>query len=155
MVLAVPMSVKCERPPEAWCWERLRNLRWPARVVCPRCRQKAGRHYRRRHVQYYRCARCRRMFSDRTKTPFEASRLPLACWFQAIVWLMINEPGTVRGLAQMLGVDPRTAKRMTQRLAGLDTDKLLRSIGVSVLCWKPDPKGQIGVAGDTVSDAIL
>jgi hypothetical protein len=95
------------------------------------------------------------MFSDRTKTPFEASRLPLACWFQAIVWLMINEPGTVRGLAQMLGVDPRTAKRMTQRLAGLDTDKLLRSIGVSVLCWKPDPKGQIGVAGDTVSDAIL
>lgn len=94
------------------------------------------------------------MFSDRTGTPFESSRLPLARWFQAITWLLINEPGTVRGLAQIVGVDPRTAKRMKQRLASLDTDRLLRSIGVSVLCWKPDPHVQSGVAGDTMSDAI-
>jgi len=133
-----------EGPPEAWCWERLRSLRWPVHVVCPRCHQRARRRYRRRYVQYYRCSRCTRMFSDRTKTPFERSTLPLAIWFRAVAWLLMGETSTTRGLARALGVERKTARTIKQRLSEIQSDPLLRSIGTSVFCWRPDRGGVDG-----------
>ncbi|MFZ5862370.1 MAG: transposase [Nitrospirota bacterium] len=140
-----------EELPEAWCWERLRSLRWPARVVCPHCRRPAGRHHRRRHALYYRCARCQRVFSDLTGTPFQGSPLPLACWFRAIAWQMMSESGSAAALAEAVGVDHRTARKMQHRLAMLDRDPLLRAIGTSVLCQRPESHVHIGVGFDTVS----
>jgi len=142
-----------EGPPEAWCWETLRNLRWPVRVVCPNCRCLARRHHRKGYVRYYRCARCGRMFSDRTGTPFEGSRLPLGRWFRAVRWLLFDGAGSTAALARTVGVNRKTAKAMQRRLAALDRDPLLRSIGTRVLCWAPDAHVQNGVACDTVSDA--
>lgn len=133
-----------EGPPEAWCWERLRSLRWPARVVCPRCRQWARRRFRRRYIQYYRCGRCTRIFSDVTKTPFERSTLPLSIWFRAVACLLMRETSTTRGLARALGVERKTARTIKQRLSDIEADPLLRSIGTSVFCWKPDRGGVNG-----------
>lgn len=144
-----------EGPPEAWCWERLRSLRWPVRVSCPRCDHRTSWHYRRRYVRYYRCRMCTRMFSDLTNTPFEGTRLPLARWFQAVAWLMTHEAVTARGLAEALGLEQRTANRIMQRLADVDRDPLLRSIGTSVLCWVPDHNSEIGMVIDTMSETIL
>lgn len=133
-----------EGPPEAWCWERLRSLRWPARVVCLHCHQRARRLFRRRHIQYYRCGHCTRIFSDVTKTPFERSALPLSIWFRAVACLLMQETSTTRGLARALGVERRTARTIKQRLSDIEVDPLLRSIGTSVFCWSPDRGGVNG-----------
>ncbi|MEW6682562.1 MAG: hypothetical protein AB1451_06520 [Nitrospirota bacterium] len=91
------------------------------------------------------------MFSDLTGTPFEGGRLPLACWFRAVAWQMMSETASSAALAHAVGVDQRTARKMQRRLAALDRDPLLRSIGTSVLCRKPDWYVHVGVGSDTVS----
>jgi len=120
--------------PEEWCWKILRDLRWPAKIHCPYCQAKAGRHWRRGHVWYYWCSRCNRSFSDLTGTPFAGTRLPLSLWFQAISSMMIKGHPTAKGLIATLGVDRKTGRRIRDTLRNLRHDPFIRSIGASTLC---------------------
>lgn len=122
--------------PEDWCWKTLRELRWPVRVLCPWCGSRAGRHRCRGHTRAYRCRGCRRIFSDITGTPFEGSCLPLEAMFQAIDHLRSHDRLTVSGLARSIGVDRKTARRMKRRLWPLREDPFIRSIALSILCWR-------------------
>lgn len=125
-------------PPEEWCWQTLRDLRWPMGVLCPRCGKGASRHYRRRHASYYRCRSCSRMFSDLTATPFEQTKAPLSTWFLAI-GLIFSDDGerqTSFDLARRIRVDYRTACRMRTRLLGMWEDPLVCSIRARVVLWR-------------------
>jgi len=139
-------------PPEDWCWQALRDLRWPVRVLCPYCRGRAGRHWRKGHGCQYWCSRCKRKFSDLTGTPFEGTHLPLKLWFQAIVFLAIKGQPTAKGLVGTLGVDRKTARRIRDTLRNLRHDPFIRSIGASALCrmtaiLKPPTKSPRGGDG--------
>ena len=125
-----------ERPPESWCWQTLRKLRWGKTVCCPHCHEKARRHRRRRYTDNYWCRHCRRIFSDLTGTPFENSKVPLAVWFQAIDIMESGEPVTISGLAKMTGTRWRTGRTMKKKLWHLRKTPLTRSIGMDILLWK-------------------
>jgi transposase-like protein len=129
------------RPPEEWCWEELRKLRWTRGPKCPGCGKKAGRHYRRKYARYYWCRPCDRIFSDITATPFEGTHLPLGLWFLAVDLLRSGDRLTAKGLARFLGVDRQTAQRMRDRLVPCQADSFIQSIGISALMWKVDQRG--------------
>lgn len=67
----------------------LEKQRWGANTVCPRCESAAvyrmmDRNGRRNKDHRWRCKGCERMFSVRTGTPLEETRLPLRVWVYAI-----------------------------------------------------------------------
>ncbi|MFQ5779150.1 MAG: hypothetical protein ACE5HN_00020 [Nitrospiria bacterium] len=124
------------RPSEAWCRRILRELRWGDQVFCLRCRETARRHRRQRQAWYYRCVRCRRVFSDLTGTPFEKTKIPLSAWFLAVILVRSEEAPTSFELAQIMQVDLRTASRMKECLRALKEDPLIRSIETRMSLWK-------------------
>ncbi|NKE72814.1 transposase [Candidatus Manganitrophus noduliformans] len=124
------------RPPEAWCWQTFRAIRWGGRVFCPCCGEKARRHCRRGEAYCYWCRNCNRIFSDLTGTPFEGTKVPLSTWFMAIDLLGSEREITVNGLAHLAGIDRNTARIMKKKLEGLRDDPLIRSIGVDLFCLR-------------------
>lgn len=120
--------------PEEWCWKTLRELRWPVRVICPHCGNRAGRHCRERYAYYYRCRGCHRMFSDLAGTPFHGTCLPLNLWFVAIDRMVLGSRLPTSTLARFIGVDRKTARRITNLIWPLRGDPLIRSIAASILC---------------------
>jgi len=138
-------------PPEAWCWQVLRERRWPKGVVCAYCH--AGRVERHRQcgpAAHYRCRRCRRMFSDLTGTPFEKTKAPLSAWFVAIDLMQSEASIPVGRLAQMISVNRKTGRMILKKVSAFGEDPLIRSIGVDLVLWKwthdkrPDILGRDG-----------
>lgn len=125
-----------KRPPEEWCWQTLRNLRWGEAIFCPRCQGKARRHHRRRYTDYYWCRHCERMFSDLTSTPFENTKISLSAWFLAIDLLGSEDQVTTSDFAQRTRTNRKTGRRMKEKLWRLHSNSLIRSIGVDLLLWK-------------------
>ncbi|TAK08340.1 hypothetical protein EPO44_02795 [bacterium] len=69
---------------EGWCYETLREARWPNGTICPYCGQgRVTTHTRFTNTPRHRylCLDCRRTFSDLTGTPFARTNLPLSTWF--------------------------------------------------------------------------
>lgn len=69
----------------------LEAVRWPEGARCPRCdgwnvhaMMKSGETRIRSDHYRWKCNECRRQFSVRIGTPFEASRLPLHVWLHAL-----------------------------------------------------------------------
>ncbi len=100
---------------------------WPEGAICPRCGcgdrvgKMAGRSTR---IGTYKCYRCRKPFTVKVGTIFEASHLPLHLWLQAIYLMAVTQERlTGRKLEGVLGVAPRTAAQLIHR-----TRKSLRGI---------------------------
>lgn len=132
-----------QRPPESWCWDAVRELRWPGRVQCPHCYGKSvTRHRISGYARHYRCRMCRAIFSDLTGSPFHRTRINLSLWFAAIRILLSDDRFTARGLARALGVDLKTGRRMRRILVPLRHDPLIRAIGARTLSWTMNGAGQ-------------
>lgn len=73
---------------EALAVEFLEEQRWGAHTVCPRCESSevykmSGRDGQRNKDFRWRCRSCRQLFTVRTGTIFEETRLPLRVWVYA------------------------------------------------------------------------
>lgn len=125
-------------PPEAWCWQILRERRWPKGVVCAYCHTgRVERHRQCGRAFHYRCRSCRRIFSDRTATPFGGTKIPLSAWFLAISLIGADSerrPPSME-LAEILQVSFKTARRMRRTLLALREDPFIRSIRARMILW--------------------
>jgi transposase-like protein len=65
----------------------------------------------------YKCYQCRKPFTVRIGTIFEASHLPLHVWLQAIYLVAFGDDRvSVSDLRQTLGVAPKTAALLAHRI---------------------------------------
>jgi transposase-like protein len=89
--------------------------RWPHGVRCPRCNNDSLSYYA--TARLWRCAPCKKRFSVKVGTIFEASPLPLQKWLPC-VWLIVNAKNGVSSceIGRALGVTQKTAWFMLHRV---------------------------------------
>lgn len=102
--------------------DQFRSLRWPAGVACIWCQANTIRRHavRANGVQRYRCAACKKLFSDTSRTFLEGSKIPFDAWYSASSTFMENRSISARSLQRLAGVSYPTARRMLgvfQRMA--------------------------------------
>ena len=92
------------------CEALVRDWRWPAGFVCPRCLGAPHSEFRREGRLYFQCAACRYQCSLVSGTVFESSKLALTTWFLAM-HLMTQAKNNVSALElkRHLGVSYPTA----------------------------------------------
>lgn len=100
---------------EKTCVAYFEQIRFKDGEYCPHCgyshinRFKDGKRFR--------CAKCKRDFTIRTKTVFGESKVPLRKWFMAIYLLTSNRKGISSvQLAKQVGVTQKTAWFMDHRI---------------------------------------
>ena len=88
--------------------------RWPNGVVCLSCKSKR---IAKRKFPYYRCKDCRDIFTVRSKSVFERSKIKMQKWLYAIYLLQTSRKGiSSLQLSKQLGVRQATAWFMLHRL---------------------------------------
>jgi transposase-like protein len=105
-----------ERAAYAWVEARI----WPDGPICPRCGSVdhatalKGKSTR---IGVYKCRDCRKPFTVKVGTVFEASHVPMHLWLQAIALLTASKKGfSSNQLHRMLGVTLKTAWFMSHRI---------------------------------------
>jgi transposase-like protein len=96
----------------------LEALRWPSGRVCPHCGT-VGKSYETKRAGKYRCASagCRKDFTVKIGTVFEASPIPLHKWLLAAYLLCSSKKGfSSHQLHRTLEVTYKTAWFMTHRI---------------------------------------
>lgn len=100
------------------------QMRWPNGVACPRdgCGSADVQAITTRKL--WRCKECRRQFSVRVGTIFEASPIPFSKWLPAF-WLLANTKNGTSSceLARAIGVTQKTAWFMLHRIRETMTTK--------------------------------
>lgn len=98
----------------------LEGVLWPDGPVCPRCGARGGHGVpgqRTTCAGVHRCRVCRTAFSITDGTVFEASRVPLRKWLQAIYLTDGGRiPARTHHVARILDVSDRSAADMLKRL---------------------------------------
>jgi len=110
---------------EQAAFDRLEAIVWPDGIVCPHCgvigkarpltgvKDKKGRE----RIGLKKCYACRKQFTVRVGTVFEASHVPLHLWFQAAYFLCSSKKGiSSNQLHRTLGVTLKTAWFMSHRM---------------------------------------
>ena len=110
---------------EAKAFELVERMRWPDGPYCPHCGA-VDRIYELRGVKdkkgrvrpgLKKCYACRKQFTVRVGTVFEASHVPLHLWFQAAFLMSSSKKGiSSNQLHRVLGVTLRTAWHMSHRI---------------------------------------
>lgn len=100
--------------------EYLEALRWPHGPVCPHCGS-TDAHYalqgKAHRPGVYKCKDCREQFTVTVGTVFEASKVPLHKWMQAVYLLCSSKKGmSSHQLHRTIGVTYKTAWFMTHRI---------------------------------------
>ena len=102
-------------PDEDSCQRYFECIRFREGTYCPHCG----------HVQIYRfadgkrfrCAKCHKDFTTKTRTVFGESKISLRKWFRAICLLSVNKKGISSvQLAKQVGVTQKTAWLMDHRI---------------------------------------
>jgi transposase-like protein len=97
------------------CRARLKELRWPDGVECPRCDSKSVARMEDRHQ--YQCRSCRYQFSVTAGTIFHDTHLPLWKWFLAVYLIVESKKGiSANQLKRMIGVSYKTAWYLAHRI---------------------------------------
>ncbi len=100
---------------EERCFGALYAWRWPEGFRCPHCGHDKSCQLTHRKLQ--RCNRCHRQTSITAGTIFEATRLPLMVWFQAIYLITQDKKGvSAMILHHQLGISYNTAWRLKHQL---------------------------------------
>jgi len=93
---------------------------WPEGVVCPHCggvdriSPMKGKSTR---IGTYKCYQCRKPFTVKVGTVFEASHIPMRIWLQAMVLMCASKKGiSSNQLHRSLGVSLKTAWFMSHRI---------------------------------------
>lgn len=103
----------------------LESLRWPDGAVCPHCggadpyrlvsRTKNAK--RPARLGLWKCSQCRKQFTVKVGTIFEASHIPVSKWLMAIHLIAASKKGmSAHQFHRMLGVTYRAAWFMAHRL---------------------------------------
>jgi transposase-like protein len=118
-------SFHSETAAYAWVEARL----WPNGPICPHCggvdriSKMGGKSTR---IGVYKCYQCRKPFSVKVGTVFEASHVPMHYWLQAAYFMCSSKKGVSSNqLHRTLGVTLKTAWFMSHRLR-----EAMRVIGV-------------------------
>ena len=100
---------------EEQCFDALYRWRWPEGFVCPSCGH--DKHCRLTYRNLLQCNQCRRQTSITAGTIFEATKLPLTLWFQAIYLITQDKKGvSAMKLRRHLGISYNAAWRMKHKL---------------------------------------
>ena len=93
------------------------DMRWSDGVVCLDCGSDRIAIQKNRKPQPFRCKECRRLFSVKTETTMESSRLPLSTWMLAI-YLFVTSPKGISSvqLGKNLGIRQATAWFLAHRI---------------------------------------
>lgn len=108
---------------EAAAFEFVESVLWPTGAVCPHCggvdritKVKANPEKRIR-VGLHRCGDCKRQFTVKVGTVFEASKVKMHLWMQAVVLMTASKKGiSAHQLHRVLGVTYKTAWFMEHRI---------------------------------------
>src|SRR5712692_4185096 len=102
----------------AYAWVEARV--WPNGPVCPHCggfdrlSKMGGKSTR---IGAYKCYQCRKQFTVKVGTVFEASHVPMRLWLQAMFLLCSSKKGiSSNQLHRTLGVTLKTAWFMSHRI---------------------------------------
>lgn len=113
----------------------LAGIRWPNGATCPHCHS-GKRAYRLKYGKKYRCSEpeCRRDFTVKVGTVFEASRSPLHKWLLAIYLVNCrdDEKFNTSELSRAIGVSRKTASMLICRVSEV------MSTGIFVKSNSPD-----------------
>lgn len=100
---------------EKVCLQHLREMRWKEGVYCPHCGN--TKVYTFTDGKYYKCAGCRKKFTDKVGSIFEDSKVPLQKWFVAVYLISSHKKGiSSLQLGKDLGVTQKTAWFILHRL---------------------------------------
>ena len=115
----------------AYAWVEARI--WPDGPICPHCgsvddaAELKGKSTR---IGVRKCRSCRKPFTVKVGTIFEASHVPMHIWFQAIALLTASRKGMSSSqLHRTLGVTLKTAWFMAHRIREAMRDGLLAPLG--------------------------
>jgi transposase-like protein len=132
----------------AYAWVETRV--WPEGPICPHCggvdsiSKMRGKSTR---IGVYKCYQCRKPFTVKIGTVFEASHVPMHLWLQAMFLLCSSKKGiSSNQLHRTLGVTLKTAWFMSHRIR-----EAMRMVGF------PEPMGGAGKvveAGETYMGKI-
>ena len=110
---------------EVAAFAKLESIVWPNGIICPHCgtigqaRPLTGVKDKKGRVRpgLKKCYACRKQFTVRVGTVFEASHVPLHIWFQATFLMCSSKKGVSSNqLHRTLGVTLKTAWFMSHRL---------------------------------------
>ena len=94
---------------EDQCFDALYQWRWPDGFVCPHCGHDRCCQSSPRKLQQ--CNHCHRQTSITAGTLFEATKLPLTVWFQAIYFMTQDKKGgSARFVPSMHSVTCRSSR---------------------------------------------
>ena len=79
---------------DAHCYEVVRDLRWPEKVICAHCDSdaiiKRGKDEKHFYRQRYECKSCGKRFDDLTNTVFSGHHQPLKTWIIFLYFMGLN-----------------------------------------------------------------
>jgi transposase-like protein len=103
---------------DAKCFQTVREMRWPDRVICPQCSSEAvikdGHDDTQPHRQRYLCHGCQRRFDDLTGTIFAGHHQPLRTWILCLYFMGLNLSSLQ--IAKELDIDRNDIQAMVQQL---------------------------------------
>jgi transposase-like protein len=102
---------------DASCYEKIRELRWPTGVCCPRCDStsviKRGKDDKQKERQRYECKTCSSRFDDLTGTILEGHHQPLKTW---VLCLFMGLNLSNQQIAAELDLNKDDVRSMTSQL---------------------------------------
>lgn len=106
---------------------------WPEGPICPHCGSvdnAAALQGKSTRIGVYKCRACRKPFTVKVGTIFEASHVPMHIWLQAIALLTASKKGiSSNQLHRTLGVTLKTAWFMSHRIREAMRDGSLGPLG--------------------------
>lgn len=100
---------------EETCIKYFEQIRFSQGEYCPHCNN--GKINRFADGKRFRCAKCKKDFTIKTKTVFGESKISIQKWFVAIYLLSVNKKGVSSiNLAEQVGVTQKTAWFMDHRI---------------------------------------
>jgi len=116
----------------------LERFRWPMGPCCPHCGSRKS-HYPIRPKEdslnparpgLLGCKSCRKQFTVTVGTPLERTKVPLALWMVALLWIFSERKGSVYALnkgTKELGVTYKTTKSIVAKVRDARSDVRRRS----------------------------
>jgi transposase-like protein len=119
---------------EQAAYDYIEGRLWPNGPVCPKCGVIGG-HYllkgKSTRIGVRKCSACRKPFTVKVNTVFEASHIPLNVWLQAVFLIASSKKGiSSNQLSRTLGITLKAAWFMSHRLREAMRDGAFAPFGV-------------------------